>query len=162
MSTYDSYKHLLGRPYVSGRHDCYGLAVDYYRDIYGIQLINAARPEGWWDCPQISLIDDFMEADGWEQVGKNTRALQPGDGLIFSLLTGKANHVGVYVGNGTFIHHIWQRYSCEDALMEKWKSRLLTVVRHPEVALMNREMTPTTDLMTLLPERIRAKYVQPS
>jgi cell wall-associated NlpC family hydrolase len=157
--SYTSYKHLLGRPYTSGENDCYGLVRNYYRDLFGIEIINAARPEGWWNEPDINLIDDFMEMDGWEQLGKNTRSLKVGDGLVFSLINGKANHVGVYVGNGAFIHHIWNRFSCEDALLEKWKARLLMIVRHPEVAKLGVGMIPTTDLSSMLPEKYRAKLV---
>lgn len=157
--SYDSYAHLLGRPYTSGRHDCYGLARDYYKDVYGVVLIDAARPEGWWNEKDMNLIDDFMEADGWENIGTNTRQLKPGDGLIFSLLSGKANHVGIYVGNGMFIHHVLNTYSREDALVEKWKSRLLAIIRHPEVVKAGQGMEAKVDLSTFLPERFRAKLV---
>lgn len=159
--SFSSYKHLLGRAYSSGRHDCYGLARDYYHDVYGVEIINAARPDGWWNEPDIKLIDDFMAMDGWEQIGNNTRALKVGDGLIFSLINGKANHVGVYVGNGTFIHHVYKRYSNEEALLDKWKSRLLMIIRHPEVAKSGAGMTSTTSLETMLPEWYRARLVQP-
>lgn len=160
--SYASYKHLLGRPYSSGKHDCYGLVRDYYIDVFGVKIVDAARPEGWWNHPDMNLIDDFMETDGWEQLGTNTRNLKVGDGLVFSLISGKANHVGVYVGNGMFIHHVWSRYSNEEALMEKWKSRLLMVVRHPEISRIGSELAPKTNLIDILPERLRAKYVQPS
>jgi cell wall-associated NlpC family hydrolase len=159
--TFATYKHLLGRPYVSGRDDCYGLARNYYRDLYGIEIIDAARPEGWWNETDINLIDDFMEMDGWEQLGTNTRALKVGDGLIFSLINGKANHVGIYVGNGTFIHHVWRRYSSEDALIDRWKARLLMIVRHPEVAKRSDVPLPQTSLESLMPEWYRARFVQP-
>lgn len=157
--SYESYKHLLGRPYISGKDDCYGLAINYYFDVYGVKIVNAARPEGWWNHPEINLLDDFMEVDKWERLGTNTRALKPGDGLVFSLITGKANHVGVYVGNGMFIHHVWNRYSCEEALLDKWTARLLMIIRHEEVAQIGMDMTPKTQMIDLLPERLRAKYI---
>lgn len=157
--SYQDYKHLLGKPYVSGRDDCYGLARSYYHDVFGVEIVNAARPEGWWDHPDINLIDDFMGNDGWEQIGLNTRQLKIGDGLIFSLITGKPNHVGVYVGNGMFIHHIRHQFSTEDALMEKWKSRLLMIIRHPEVAKVGAGMVPVFNLASVLPRRILEKLV---
>lgn len=156
--SYQQYKHLLGRPYQAGKYDCYGLARDYYQDLYGIALVNAARPEGWWNHPEFNLIDDFIEQDNWQQIGTSTRLLLPGDGLVFSLITGRANHVGVYVGNGTFIHHVYQRFSNEEALMDKWKSRLLSVIRHPEVAAIGNDMVKKTEFASLLPARLREKY----
>lgn len=157
MNSHDTYKHLIGVPYKSGADDCYGLAMKYYRDVYGINLIDFARPEGWWDYPEMDLINQFVTSDGWESLGVNTRLLKPGDGLIFSLISGKANHVGCYVGNGLFIHHIWNNFSREEALLGKWTSRLLMIVRHPMLEGLGEGMQPKTDITDILPEHIRAK-----
>lgn len=155
--SYKQYQHLLGLPYIAGKQDCYGLAMNYYKNTYGIQLADAARPDEWWNHPELSLIDDFINQDGWEQLGTNTRILKPADGLVFSLISGRANHVGVYVGNGNFIHHVWQRFSSEEALMDKWQSRLLMIIRHPEVVKQS-GVIQTVDLFGLLPERIQQRY----
>lgn len=160
--SYDSYKHLLGISYKSGIDDCYGLARRYYYDVFGVQIVNAARPEGWWDDPEMDLINQFITHDGWENIGINTRQLKVGDGLVFSLINGKANHVGCYVGNGMFIHHVFGRFSVEEALLDKWKNRLLMIIRHPEVSSLGADMTPKTDIMTLLPEHVRARIIRPS
>ena len=97
--------------------------------------------------------------DGWEQLGLNTRQLKIGDGLVFSLISGRPNHVGMYVGNGMFIHHVWHQFSCEEALMEKWKSRLLMIVRHPEVEKSGMGMSPVFDLTSASPRRFREGLV---
>lgn len=162
MALRDSYKHLLGIPYKSGCDDCYGLARRYYMDVYGVKILNAARPEGWWNDPDMDLINQFVSLDKWEKIGVNTRSVKVGDGLVFSLINGRANHVGVYVGNGMFIHHVLGRLSCEEALMGKWTSRLLMIIRHPEVAEQGQGMHQTTDYMSLLPEHIRAKLIRSS
>jgi cell wall-associated NlpC family hydrolase len=157
MGLHANYKHLLGIAYKSGVDDCYGLARRYYQDVFGITIVNAARPEGWWDDKEMNLIDQFISHDGWENMGLNTRILRVGDGLVFSLINGKANHVGCYVGNGMFIHHIMGRFSTEDALMDKWKARLLAIIRHPATTPMAGTAYPTTDMMDILPEHIHAK-----
>lgn len=149
MITRDSFKHLVGIPYKSGQDDCYGLAMQFYHDVYGIQLVDAARPDGWWDAPDMDLINQFINLDGWLKLGVNTRVLRPGDGLVFSLIHGKANHVGCYIGNGMFIHHVYGRYSNEEALMDKWTSRLLMIIRHPEVTQSGDGMTKRTHLRDL-------------
>jgi cell wall-associated NlpC family hydrolase len=92
-------------------------------------------------------------------MGANTRDLRVGDGLIFSLVHGKANHTGVYVGNGMFIHHVYKRFSSEEALVDKWKSRLLSIVRHPEVHKKNSIAIPRKNLIDHLPRNIRAKLI---
>lgn len=160
MSLRDSYKHLLGIPYSSGDADCYGLVMRYYHDVYGIQLANVARPEHWWSEPDLDIIPPMVSLDGWQNVSVNPRQLKIGDGLIFSLVGGKANHVGCYVGNGMFIHHVFGRFSAEEALVDKWTNRLLMVVRHPGVEEMGKDMVATTDIMDLLPEHIRAKIIR--
>lgn len=130
---YDSYKHLIGRAYTSGDKDCYGLARDYYKDVFDLTITNVARPEEWWNDGRLDLINDLFDVDGWENIGCNLRNLKVGDALVFSLISGRANHVGVYVGNGMFIHHVYQRMSCEESLAQKWRSRCLMVVRHTKV-----------------------------
>lgn len=161
MSLHDKYKHLIGLPYVSGRDDCYGLARCYYKDVFGVNLTNFARPEGWWNHQDMDLINWSVSCDGWEKIGTNTKALKIGDGLVFSLIHGKANHVGCYVGNGMFIHHVYKRFSNEEALLEKWTSRLLMIIRHPEVSKKIDGLESKTDLMSILPEHVRARLIRP-
>ncbi len=162
MSLRDAYKHLIGIPYKSGVDDCYGLARRYYMDNYGIELINFARPDGWWNDPEMDLINQFVQYDGWKNIGLNTRGLKVGDGLVFSLVSGKANHVGCYVGNGMFIHHVYGRFSNEEALMDKWTNRLLMIIRHPRVEESGKGMTPQVDILDFLAENVRARIIRPS
>lgn len=162
MALRDSYKHLIGVPYRCGEDDCYGLARRYYKDVFNVEIVNAARPDGWWNEPDMDLINQFITHDGWNNLGVNTRILKVGDGLVFSLISGKANHVGCYVGNGMFIHHVYGRFSTEDALVDKWTSRLLMIIRHPEVYKTSEAQRPKTDLMSILPEHIRARIIRPT
>lgn len=162
MSSRDTYKHLLGLQYKSGSQDCYGLMRRYFKEVYNLDLLNFARPDGWWNDPEMDLITDCLTIDGWKNIGINTKALKVGDGLVFSLISGRPNHVGVYVGNGMFLHHVYQRYSSEEALLDKWTSRLLMIVRHPQVSKVNFESRPKTDIMDLLPEHVRARIIRPS
>lgn len=156
MSPYAKYKSLLGRPYIDGRFDCYGLARDYCKLVWDIELSNFARPERWWDHKEFDLINEFLSQDGWQQRGTNLRALQIGDGLVFAVGGGKANHVGIYVGNGQFIHHFYKHFSKEEALLDKWTSRLLVVVRHPGI-----KVTPQKkDVMELLPEHVKRRLAE--
>lgn len=154
---YKMHQHLIGLPYKSGDQDCYGLALRYYREVYGVQLTNFARPEGWWNHSEMDLINQFLEHDGWDKIGLNIKLLCPGDGLVFSLVGGKANHVGIYVGNGLFIHHVLGRFSAEDALLQKWTSKLLMIVRHPSVAELGKGMGQKTQIETILPRHFSEK-----
>lgn len=146
---YDEYKHLVGRMYISGYQDCYGLARCYYKDVFQMELTNFARPTEWWLEPGLNLLTDNLFLDGWEDVGTNLRNLRVGDGLLFTLISGRANHVGVYVGNGHFIHHIFGRLSAEEPLVHKWMSRCLMVVRHKTVTKLLAERGKSIELKEL-------------
>lgn len=151
MSRYDNYKHLLGRRYVNGKQDCYGLVVNYYKDLFGIELKNFARPDQFWFYKDFDLINNMMFEDRWKSIGLNLRNLQIGDGLVFAIMSESANHLGVYAGNGIFLHHQYQRLSKEDPLTGSWASRLLMVVRHKDVKIEREKL----DILTVLPDHVK-------
>jgi cell wall-associated NlpC family hydrolase len=82
---------LLGTPYrwggesEQGGFDCSGLVGYVYRTVLGM------------DLPRVSR----QMAQSGEQVER--AALAPGD-LVFFGLRGRVNHVGIYVGEGRFLH----------------------------------------------------------
>ncbi|WCD44162.1 hypothetical protein Lumi_023 [Xylophilus phage Lumi] len=156
MSYYEEYKDLLGRKYVAGENDCYGLVKDYYKKIFDLELTDYARPEGFADFG-IDLIVDNLLDEGFQMVDVPTPNLMRGDGLLFrvngSTLT---NHVGVYVGNGYFIHHLWNGLSNEEAMTTKWRGRVSSVVRHPDVYTKARVPTERLSIMDFIPEHIKA------
>lgn len=151
MSLYDDYKHLLGRKYVDGKQDCYGLLVSYYKDNHGILLKNFARPNQYWYRRDFNLIDRMVFEDSWIAQGLNVRHLQIGDALLFAIQSQYANHIGVYVGNGMFIHHLYGRFSSAEALTDSWSSRLLMVVRHKDFKVPSERI----EISTLLPGYVK-------
>lgn len=83
---------LVGTPYrfggntPEGGFDCSGL-VDYvFRDIVGLVLPRTTRELIDLDAPKVQRED-----------------LQPGD-LVFFDPAGRVSHVGIYVGQGRFVH----------------------------------------------------------
>jgi len=58
---------------------------------------------------------------------------QPGDVLLFSFANGTSNHVGIYAGDGRFIH-AWADVQkvVEMPLSPVWQRALQTVFRIPE------------------------------
>lgn len=158
MSLYDSYQHLLRRPYLSGRFDCYGLARDYYKDVFGVEFTDFARPELFWQEKDLDIISNGLAHDGWQQTGLNTRHLKIGDGLVFAIASDRANHLGVYVGNGMFIHHYYKHFSTEEPLTDKWKNRLLTIVRHKNIQITRTQ----TNIMDLLPDHVKRQFTEVS
>jgi cell wall-associated NlpC family hydrolase len=82
-------KHRLGGTTKSGV-DCSGLVCNIYKEIYGKRLSRSADQMMKQDCVKVSK--------------KN---LKEGDLVFFKSSNGskkKANHVGIYLKNGKFIH----------------------------------------------------------
>jgi len=150
----------LGRRYLDGRHDCYGLVRDFYRREYGLTLRNYARPVGF-DHSGLLLLTDNFRREGFEIVNTPISLLEPGDGLLMMLASRQVNHVGVYIGERKFLHHLYQRPSSAEMLDPRWQQRLSLIVRHPDVTEQNRRNQPKQVFLDLLPPHLRNKVVTP-
>ena len=148
---------LLNKPYQEGKSDCYGLARAYYQKEYGLQLRNYARPLGF-DHEGLDLLKDNFSKEGFKVVTTTgVSSLEKGDGLLFSILGSRTvNHVGVYIGSGYFIHHLYGKMSKCEALDQRWYQRI-ALVRHPDVISTNVSRIGKVNLLDLLPPHLRLK-----
>ncbi|AJD82917.1 NlpC/P60 family protein [Achromobacter phage JWF] len=162
MSLYSKYVvGFEGRPYVEGRYDCYELVRSWFNKHYDLGMENYARPDGLVVGGQTVLYKN-MEALGFHiDQSATLNRLQLGDVLIMQVNTRgpDPNHVGVYVGNGYFLHHMYGRKSEADTITEKWKGRIMDIARHPDVVEVNR-LTPleTVSITELMPPNMRMRY----
>jgi len=122
-----------GRPYQLGQFDCYSLVRDWMARERGITMAPLT------DSParlanQMLTDGAFMtnpEITRWERVA----VPQAGDGILFAMTQdddhtpGMANHAGVYLGDGRFLHHYANRLSCEAPLDAFWKARVAAFMR---------------------------------
>jgi len=122
-----------GRPYQLGRFDCYSLVQDWMARERGIAM------EPLTDSParlanQMLTDGAFVtnpEIDRWERVV----IPQVGDGILFAMTQdddhtpGAANHAGVYLGDGRFLHHFANRLSCAVTLDAFWRARVAAFMR---------------------------------
>lgn len=158
---YDEYKHLLGIPYVDGVNDCYGLCRRYFRDNFDLELPNYARSADFF-YEGIDLITPFLLEEGFQVIDVPLSKLERGDGLLM-VIPSRANvervinHVAVYVGNGMVLHHLYQKPSEEFAIDDKWKSRIVTVLRHPEVSYKNLEDSERKTIIQILPDHVKRR-----
>ena len=98
-----------------------------------------------------SMIDVPVKVSG-------ITSLRKGDGLLFSILGSRnLNHVGVYVGSGYFIHHLYNGMSKCESLDARWFNRISLVVRHPDITRINDNRIGTVSLLDLLPPHLRDK-----
>jgi len=94
--------HLLGRQFVHGSTDCYGL----FRDVYhlcGIDLPDFDRSNGWWIRGE-NLYLKNMAANGFYEI--QAAEIQPGDVMIRRAFAEcDPCHAMIWLGDNTILHH---------------------------------------------------------
>ena len=168
MNYYEKYQHLIGLPYDDGDADCYGLCRRFYADNYGIELPNYARSADFFDGG-VDLVTPFLSEEKFAIIDVSIDRLEVGDGLLLCVpIPGrpkqKINHVGVFVGNRTFLHHMYLKPSCEDAMTPRWFNRVMAVIRHPEIAEANAKAAAVqaVNVLDLIPDHVKQRYGIPA
>lgn len=118
---------LLGRVFKYGNADCMACLRDAF-SLCGINLPNPKR--GDFDTDMISnrfILEGVQH--GFTAV--RLADILAGDICLFSI-GGEANHVGLYLGNGQFLHHAANALSKRDELLGYWQHKLHSVWRHQD------------------------------
>jgi cell wall-associated NlpC family hydrolase len=118
------YTEFIGIPFVDGGRDkngtdCFGLVRMIYHAKYGIML-----PEFNISCMDFSRIGNEIEnnREYWKEV--EPESIVPSL-IVFRFMSDYCNHVGVYVGDGKFIHTRQKVGSNVDRVDSiHWKSRI--------------------------------------
>lgn len=117
---------LLNRTFVLGYTDCVSLVADWY-------TLN--RPNCPHSIPYIrrnveSFRHGFAEAitrlltAGFSRTTEGYDHLQVGDVLLFAIGCADVNHIGVYTGDGKFLHHEFGASPTETFLDAHWQREL--------------------------------------
>lgn len=164
MNQYDLYAQLLGVPYDDGDHDCYGLFRRYCMTVYDLELPNYARSADFFSS-DLNLLMPSIEETEFTLVNAAHDRLEQGDLLLMSVPSpnwpkGEVNHIAVFVGNGTFLHHMYGKESREDYLTDKWKNRIMAVFRHPICTEVNksRSIGRKTEFLEMVVNHARQRY----
>lgn len=145
MSKFEAF---LGRPYISGRTDCYGLMRDYIREVYGLKLPNVARPERFWEDPRLDLYGSMYSKHGFVQVFD--QPIELGDVLLMPIRTPMCSHAAIVVDDNLILHHLPWQVSTTDNLRPRWLSRATIVIRHPEIMAFHRKVQSSIQLHEVL------------
>ena len=122
----------VGIPFVDGGRnvlgcDCWGLVKLVYREELGIEL-----PDFEISAFDTEEVIEAMES-GKKQWRETSLALEKYDVVAMHIGQkhfGMVNHVGVYMGNGMFIHTLQRTASMMNRMMDpQWTSRILGVYR---------------------------------
>lgn len=146
-------EHLIGIPFEHGKDDCYEMLRRFYKDNYGIELRDYARPDNWWEVG-LNLYSDNYAAEGFQVVDVGLREVRVGDVFLMAVRSSVANHCAIYVGDGLILHHFFGRRSCIEHYKGLWRNTTTAIIRHRAVVARPDE-EKTVDLMTLLPANKR-------
>ena len=125
-------KGLLGRDFVLGATDCYGLVMAWHRS-RGIQLPDFRKPYPWWEKGEELFTDENFSAAGFIKKAE----AEPGDMVVFRIASSVSNHCGIYTGDGMIMHHLMNRKSTIDRMYGTYlEPRITGILRHellPEI-----------------------------
>lgn len=97
-----------------GKGDCFAAIMDWFRQMRGIELREQPRDWKWWKQGETLYERDFAE---WGFVQIDGQSAQEGDVFLCALQSnGILNHGGVYLGDGTILHHCEHRLMCRETL----------------------------------------------
>lgn len=125
-----STKELLGRSYMCNLLDCYTIVRDYYWQKLKIVLPIYPREQHWVDN-EPNLLDKSWEGHGFRKLEPNEVLIEH-DIILFSIGSYFPNHLGVYLGEEKFLHHLLQRESNVDTL-GRWKKFITRILRQEQV-----------------------------
>lgn len=118
----------VGRPFVHGDTDCYGLIRDFYKDEFNIELTNYARVDHWWNKGQNLYMDNFRK-EGFYLLDELDEP-QYGDIFLIALGCSVASHGAIYVGENKILQHVQDHISSIDRYMGVFKNCTLARIRH--------------------------------
>ena len=115
---------LLGRPFIHNVYDCYTLVRDYYLITFGIKLGVYPRPPNWQEFDK-NIYEKNYQAEGFRPL-INTPP-QVGDLIFFKVLSKSfIDHAGIYMGDGKFMHHQYNRLSTIESL-DRWSKHIAQI-----------------------------------
>ena len=118
---------LVGRAFVLGHTDCWGLVMSYFRQTHGIVLNDYRVDYPWWESGRENLyLDNWYECGFREFSGPP----QSGDMVIMQVSAPVANHAGILLDDGMLLHHMYGMLSQRVPYGGYWKDRTVKIVRH--------------------------------
>lgn len=117
---------LIGREFSHGVNDCYSLIIDFYREEYGINLLDFERREEWWNKGDDLYMENFRKA-GFEITND---APKRGDVILMQIQSKVVNHAGIYMGDNIMMHHLIKRLSCREVFGGWYLKNTRAIIRY--------------------------------
>ncbi|HBM2922450.1 TPA: C40 family peptidase [Klebsiella oxytoca] len=122
---------LIGRDFVLGVYDCWGLVMSWFQQTHGIILDDFRVSYPWWED---EYPDNFYH-DCWYACGFREFDGPPRDGdlVIMQVQSNKWNHSGVLVDGGMLLHHLYGHLSKRAPYGGYWRDRTMKILRHKDL-----------------------------
>ncbi|AHG23420.1 putative minor tail protein [Edwardsiella phage eiAU-183] len=116
---------LIGRPFVLGADDCYGLVMAWHKR-QGIDLLDFRVNYPWWER------GENLYMDNWAAAGFVEADPAPGCVVIMQVRADVPNHAGVLTECG-LLHHLYGRASEEIPYGGYYVDRTVLCIRHRDL-----------------------------
>ena len=103
---------LYGRTWIWGKHDCWSLITDYFLSKKQINLKFWQRPKSIKTFCEDPYFEKVLTGSGFKEVSKDN--IINDDVLLMQGPDEKLNHVALYIGDQTILHHNIRQLSCRE------------------------------------------------
>ena len=103
---------LYGRTWIWGKHDCWSLITDYFLNKKQINLKFWQRPKSIKTFCENPYFEKVLTGSGFKEVSKDN--IINDDVLLMQGPDEKLNHVALYIGDQTILHHNIRQLSCRE------------------------------------------------
>ena len=103
---------LIGRQWAWGLEDCWSLVTDFYKEKLNIDLKKWARPKTIKKFAENPYFEKVLLGSGFKEI--EFKDIQENDILLMEGAYQKLNHVAIYIGDQTILHHVIGKLSCRE------------------------------------------------
>lgn len=122
-------RSLLGRPFVLGSDDCWGLIMDWHKT-QGVELSDWRVNYPWWE----DQYPDNLYYDNWQKEGFVESEEKPGCMVIMQVSANKWNHAGIITEDGQLLHHVYGQPSAVVPYKRGYfRDRTMICLRHKDL-----------------------------
>ncbi|KVK77804.1 C40 family peptidase [Burkholderia sp. MSMB1498] len=119
---------LVGRSFAHGVLDCYTLVRDWYRVEHEIVLPDFPRRDAWWEAGEDLYMQHYRTA-GFVALQGPEPVPERGDVILMQVRAPVPNHAGIYLGDGTMLHHLYDKLSSRDVYGGYWREVTRLILR---------------------------------
>lgn len=117
---------LVGRQFVLGHADCWGLVMSYFRQIHNIEILDQRVNYCWWEKGENRYLD-LHHACGFRDFTGDPKA---GDLVIMQVRADVPNHGGILLADNMLLHHLYGHLSQRVPYGGYWVENTIKIVRH--------------------------------